>query len=631
MAADLLARGLAATARDGALPALRRFADLPARTVPAACDRIEAGSGPARGSYLADALATPALAAAHPRLCKADAAGRVFRFAGAELDIAHAGATGSGNDQPAVQAALSYAAAVGIRRVVNRGLAALSLWEPLQTQTLAQALTPPLGNFYAKRTLQVPACAALDIDFGGATIALKGPSGGARHPGQAVGDGLWLGGFITVTGIIGHLRLANVTVAGGFAGDTYEQADVNLLDKGFMCQDLGAANLGAGNGMGTIEMDNVTLHGFAGEIMYDNSSALHLSRDCHFYNSGHSCWNAAGLGRVVATNLRAGQTRQPAEVLGGAGHDYFGGRFYDGGTAGSTFFGGPQPAFDPAYPYSWSRRADDAAPPFITFHGTRFENFAAYLQMGSWVRGSVVLVDAYINAGYGVGQLQDQELEVECWADRQSNFAVVTVGGPADLVTQAYAAPAGVFYKKPVSLNYRIKCRRTRLARDNARQIGFGLSVSGLIENNCRFRIEGEAKTPFGVNGTVPGFVLPLIESEGLVTTGLPYSDTYDYFAEDRSYVVSYAAMNLFPTAAGTFNASLDNTFGYLNGQRVRFVHGGGGGPGTSDRIVRFAKSGAGMALQADRTLRRAGEYLILEWSAQAGAWAEAAYVGQGA
>ena len=616
MATDLIARGLAATARDGALPALRRFADLPTRTVPAACDRIEAGSGTARGSYLADALATPALAAAHPRLCKADATGRVFRFAGAELDIAHAGATGSGNDQPAVQAALSYAAALGIRKVVNRGLSTLALWEPVRTQPLAS----PLAQFHADRTLRVPACAALEIDFGGAAIVLKGPAGGARFPGQTVADGVWLGGFLTVTGAIGRLRLANVDVDGGFTGDTYNQDDANLYDKGFLCQDLA--------GMGRIEMDNVVLHGFAGEIMYDNCSAQHFSRDCHFYNSGHSCWNPSGLGRLVAINLQAGIARIPAEVLSGAGHTYFGGRFYDGGTGGCTFYGGPQPGFDSAYPFNWSRREDGAAPPFCTFHGTRFENMAAYLTLGSWMRGSMVLVDAYIQAGYGVGQLQDHSLEVECWADRRSAFHAVTLGGPPDLTTQAVGAPAGAFYKKPVSLDYHIKCRRTRLAKESGRTVSFGVSLSGLVENNCRFRVAGEAKGPFNVTYAPPGFVLPLIECEGFVATELPYSDHYDYFAGDRSYSVNFAAMNLFPVAAGTFNVVLDNTLGYVTGQRVRFVHGGGG---TVDRIVRFAKSGAGMALQADRTLRRGGEYLVLEWSALGATWVEAIYVGQGA
>ena len=80
MATDLIARGLAARPRDGAVPALASFSDLATRTIPAAVTRIDAGAGAAFGSYVADDIADGALASAHPMFCRADAGGRYFRL-----------------------------------------------------------------------------------------------------------------------------------------------------------------------------------------------------------------------------------------------------------------------------------------------------------------------------------------------------------------------------------------------------------------------------------------------------------------------------------------------------------------------------------------------------------------------
>ncbi|HET9628950.1 MAG TPA: hypothetical protein VFP14_05640, partial [Novosphingobium sp.] len=86
----------------------------------------QAGLGGA--TYIADGLATAALAAAHPRFCKASANGRYFRLAGDCVQVAQGGATGGGNDQPAIQAAVAYAAAVGIPEV--RLLKLHESWQP---------------------------------------------------------------------------------------------------------------------------------------------------------------------------------------------------------------------------------------------------------------------------------------------------------------------------------------------------------------------------------------------------------------------------------------------------------------------------------------------------------------------
>ena len=174
------------------------------------------------------------------------------------------------NLRPAYQAAITAAAAVNGRVINDYGAVTQQLWEPAVVEIVT------LAGYYASRTLSIPGCSGFSIDFNGAKITLKGPTGGTRFPGQinatAATSGLsssgqYLGGFLTISGVIGELRIANVDVEGGFTGDTVNQANFNLYDKGVLFGDKGDVNLGAGLGCGRLIMDNVVLHGFGGEIM----------------------------------------------------------------------------------------------------------------------------------------------------------------------------------------------------------------------------------------------------------------------------------------------------------------------------------------------------------------------------
>ena len=97
----------------------------------------------------------------------------------------------------------------------------------------------------------------LSIDFCGATITLKGVTGGNRMVGQAISGGLWLGGFLYLRGNFDPFVLENVVVDGGFAGSTTSNADSNVSDKGFCCQDTMVWQ---------IRMCYVELRNFAGEM-----------------------------------------------------------------------------------------------------------------------------------------------------------------------------------------------------------------------------------------------------------------------------------------------------------------------------------------------------------------------------
>ena len=540
-------------------------------------------------------------------------AARTFATARAStIAVEEFGARPTGDSRAAVQRAIDLAVANGIPKVTSR-LPRMDLWEPV--------LDDPNGTggvwFARNRTLRIPACEALDIDFGGAQITLKGPTGGATLPGQVCPSlaglgGFWSGGFLTVTGIIKRLRIANLTCNGGYTGNAVLGEGINLLHKGFLCQDLGDASFGPNNGFGTLIMDNVTLHSFAAEIMYDNSSREMFTTNCHFYNSPQSCWNPNGIGGGKHVNLQAGQSSQVAEILGGKGQTYIGGRFYNSGGGGSTVIGGPDPTFGETY--ATPRRRTDAPPPYVEFIGTRFEEYNGFLYLGSYMRGSIHTTDVAVFIAQGFasnGTIQDIDLDVYATADRKGNYSAVTVAGPS--INDG---------TQPHNVTIRVHCSATRLAATVGGGIGYGLGVSNLIDAlSCSFSVDGMAASAFSAGG-VAGFVMPFIDASGFHAIG---NQDYLYFSTDQTYTIASRSVNLYPQAAGTFNFSLNTAPGYMGRQEFTFFH---DGSGAGDRIVSFAQNGAGMKLNATRTLRRASDYLTLQRSEAGAVWVEAAYVG---
>ena len=527
------------------------------------------------------------------------------------------------NLRMAYQAAINAAALLNGRVLNDYGAVTQQIWE----KTFDTPNVFDVASINRNRTLTIPACSSIEIDFAGANIVLKGPTGGNRFAdggqtvpgliaagfGFATWNGKWVAGFLIVLGVIRHLKILNVDVEGGFTGDTVNQDNVILFDKGFLCQDLGDNALGAGVGMGRIIMDNVVLHGFAGEIMYDNSARHHISRDCHFYNSGHSCWNPSGIGKLDAYNLQAGIARQPAEVLCGLGHTYYGGRFYKGGGAGCTFIGGPDPGFSGLF-YNSPHRLTTAPPPYVFFHGTRFEDFpTSFVHLGSYMRGSIYTTDAsvFLAAGFASAEeLKDIDLDVYSTCDRASAFNAVALYGPA--------TDDG---SQPKNIRLRIHGTRTELAKDNSRNQA-GLQTGGLLNSDCRMQLDGMFSTAFNT-ATPAGGTLPYVNADAATELGL----NYFYFGANQVYLPSRRDVILTPTGAGTFDFTMDTSRAFSDQQLFTFRH---DGSGSTDRIVSFAKNGAGLRLAADRTLRRAGEYLRLRYSIFGATWVEDAYMGQG-
>ena len=534
------------------------------------------------------------------------------------ISIEEMGATGIGNDQPAIQRAVATAIANGVPKVTAR-LPRLEMWCPVRT------------NGYSASSDGIPLVvdAPLHLDFGGASITLKGVGGGNRFAGQPIGgyidgtDKPWLGGWLYVVGNPGFSRvvLENVTVDGGFAGDVYSNALSNVTDKGFRVQDAF---------VGEVVLRNVELKNFAGESCYLGltGDTRTLVENCRFHGSPQSAWNPSGTGRVTAINLDAGRAYAPAEVVGGRGHTYVGGRFYDGHTAG--FFGGPDPDFVGGYPYVFTTRREDAPPPFINFLGTRFENIPGALTLTSFTRGNIVTVDAPVWLTHaGVGQLQDIDLDIEAWADRSSGFEGVGLFGPPDLVTPVAGAPAGTLYRKTSNVDVRIRCRRTALAKANGSRINPGVRLyAGLFDReSVRFAVSGECAAAWTLNSAPPAnFEIPRIEADvAYPPAEFAKGGTIATWSADTAHKVESAAVTAFHGGAGTLSIAMDTTHGYAHGQRFTVHYAGN----DASKVFVFARNGGGMRLNADRTLRRPGEQLTLEWNKDLGLWCEAAYLDQ--
>ncbi len=368
--------------------------------------------------------------------------------------------------------------------------------------------------------------------------------------------------------------------------------------------------------IGKIVLDNFKLTRFYGEGFYDNSSDLLLERDCEFTVSPQSCWNPNGNGRVVAHNVQAGISRQVAEIIGGAGHVYLGGRFYRCGNGGIAVVGGPDGTF--GSPYNTPVRRTDAPPPYIEFQGTRFEEMANGLYLGCWVRGNIICTDAgavLSNAFAVSGHIHDVDLDIVTTTDWSlgNNITPVLVDGPATFAGDQLT-----------NINLRVRAGRTDYSQGAGNSsFSNALYLSGAIDPaTCTFKVEGYAQKAWQAAPTTLA-AMPLVNDAGFVG----YGPEVLSFNGDFTWTVTSPKVLLLSNAAsaGTALATMDTTHSFSDGQRIRFTYATGGSP---TKIVKFAVGGAGLKLAVDRELKNIGDFIELEYNAYAGLWSEANWVG---
>lgn len=622
MALDIIARAVAAAARSDATKALARsvrvdtFLSLSSVSIDPAIATFTTGgySNTTDGGalYIADALATAALATAHPRFCKQSGNGRYFRLSGGSVTVEQGGASGIGNDQPAMQATIDYALAVGIQEV-RFTRSAYEAWSPVRTDT---------ANWHQGHMLYIPkGNISLVGPKGGATIIYKNSAGGSNDivtqtftgTGSLAnwkGCGIW---FEPATNQ-DFFRIENLIIDGTSTYSPADRSNVDLTHKGVACW----------NSCQRMTMYNVTLKNWGGEIFYIGGNGLQNLVTENVVLDGSPQCSMNGLGqRSTHINLEAGNSYQN-EIMGNASTTFVGGRFYD--CSSISVFGGPDPSPNGAYAtYTHPVRKTTDNAPWVNFERTKIEN-CGNLLVYRWVRGSIQTIDTttYIG-GTGVYNLRDIDLDVEAWCDLRSNFPAVAVTGIADLVTPVDGAHP-TEYREPTKHVYiRARCERTALAAANSRSFSYGLQIYPQLydKDNCRFEIRGDAVCGFAIQGTpVAGFAFPLIRTDMNGPT-VNYG-SFASFLPTANFAIDILSdgISINPQAAGTFVCSFSNTYGYSDGQEVTLYNVSSAG----NRMVRFSANGAGYLCPKDRLLQKSGDWIKFRWNSAVNKWIEVGY-----
>lgn len=635
MALDIIARAAAASAQNaatqalslagsGGAAALNLFSDLPSLSVATNVTTLSSAgytaSGRGAATYVSDSLANATLAASHPRFCKATANGRYFRLNGEYVTVEQAGATGLAgtNDQPAIQAAINYAMAAGIKEV-RFTQAAYDLWCPTRTSSSGPGIaTAPDGY-----PIYIAGSIALVGIAGGSNLTFLNSAGGAKTSGlQTTAWGTWYGGGIWVnanapgaTGDIDHVHLENLTMDGTVP---YVAANgnggSNLSDKGISFPSNGT------KGVRLLTMKNVIAHNFCGELFYGASflaNSTIIAENVELYNSNQSAWNPTGLGKVVAVNLNAHDSYLPSEIITGQGHLYVGCRFANGTNCGAI----PTQFFTGGYSYTYPNRDLTKAPTWCQYDDCTFENINV-VNISSWTRGRVTSIDSsWVSQNWND---RDIYLEMDFLCD-QKNGVGITINGPANLTTQFANSPAGVYYEPPKNISLKINSRRTARGVTNGVYSDL-VTYTGLIDKaTVRVEVTGELRQAYKAGGTPPtGYAIPLTIIDPGITLqsgAQPFGGIYDPIAADATYKVAWSAMSFYPTGTGPYNITLDNTYGYCHGQLVTFYY-----AQNSAQVISFAPSGAGMKLREARKLAGQGDRLVLMWDSRANAWVEHLY-----
>ena len=544
----------------------------------------------------------------------------IFGPDNASVTVEQFGATGTPgvNDQPAIQAAVTYANANGIP-LVRFTKAAYELWCPIRTtQTGPGAATDTDGY-----PIRITKAVALVGVAGKSTLTFKNSSGGNKTTiTQTTAWGQWQGGGIFInanpSGAVANIpfiHFENLVLASTTADWVSGNGGSNVSDKGFGFYSNGTY------GVDRLTMRNVIAHHFSGEIFYggcfDPNSTI-IVEDVELYHSQQSAWNATGTGKVHAVNLYAHDSYQVSEAILGQGHTYVGCRFTNGSVAifiGTQYYVG-------GYYYAYPNRDLTKVPTWYTFIGTTFEKIPN-TTLASWARGSITLIDSSLS----IGSFSDRDiyLDIETWFDQQAT--AILIAGPQNLTTQFINSPAGIYYEPPKNIRLNIKAKRT--ARAVANNItGDAVSYSGLIDKaTVRVDISGEARNAISPTvGTRPaGYAQPLTVVAPDITLmlgGQPFGGIDTYPAANVTHQVNWSAATFNPSGTGPYTVTLGTTYTYANGQLVTFYY----GTNTTQEMT-FAASGAGMSLNQPRKLAGKGDTLVLRWDDRYSTWVEVSYI----
>lgn len=624
MGIDVIGRALATRALSRTA-SLDLFTNLPAQTIDPTVMSITTGGYSAVGSggatYVADSLATAALAAAHPRACKASANGRYFRLAGPVITVEQLGALGCANaaantpnDQPAFQAALDYAAAVGIRTVqMTRSFYAL--WTSTRTHSDLN---------YANDGRLITIKHGVTLEGVGPRPVLTRWGNTGQTPSdllasiQVIGGNYWRGGGIWLSPdsdfSAATVTLRNFKLDGQLNRNAADHSPVyppgtltgwDITDKGFSTGGAGANT--ASPGLSMVQGFDIEICRFRGELNHGATINGAYFQDCHWHTTGGDANNWQG-GYARFDSCKFGNAYSSSEDYCFSGRQMNNCEIYDCDQGG--FSGGPDPTWDPAN-FNYARRQDGYAP-WVYLNDLMIRNCPTFY-IGSWVRGRIVATDCTINCQWS-GNISDVDLEIESWVDQTLGNSRIgfIVDGPPTLTTQMSGKPAGTYFDRPRNINVRLQAKQTKRAKDNGIKLAALFGFSGYLDADTCHLVAGpsvvtnQAANTGGAQPTVPYIRHDKIEGNVRGVNGT------DDIAADTTVTPARADMNLNPTGTGPYVISLGTTVEYAHEQELTFWF---SEFATEDRRLRFLASAANLKLPHNLVLSRRGEFVRLRYN----------------
>ena len=641
----LPALGLASRAQQ-VLPAL--FSEMGLRSPPGDVHRLESSghsaSGRGAASYISDALCDEALLLAHPRFVLKTANRRIFRLLPLEnaLSAEQAGAAGDGlaNDQPAIQAAIDYAHAVGARtlRFENERY---RIDCPLRTSPALDKRAEDGRPIVIRKSLTLKGCAPARTVFDFRAIDGEDPETdwqlvptSPTDPSLAVwrGGGIYLQGDVPDPGFgkrsIARLELDRMVMKGNrrntgawtYPADPATGDGWDVSDRGFWVQDCY---------VGEIHLRDCEITGFKGELFYLAGTAPSVEKvvlaNCRFATSNGSAFNPSVDCEILATDCSFGDCFQAQEDVSKNRAVYRNCIWHDcdhmglgSGSAGGLYY-------DKAYP----TRDSNAPPPVTLLDNCEFRSIRSVI-VQSWVRGRIRTIDTKVSIDGNLGMaLRDTDLEIEAWLDRKNAIHALTFTGVHSLAEPVPGAPAGVYKLPPANVRLRLSHHRTEQARADGHE-WLGSYWTGYIHRSCQLHVEGDCagnRLPNG--GTSPvsmpfvsydrgrytsrswargWFKLPAITGSGEIVPTAPFMTV-----QMASGIV--ADMTLSRTPLGGAD------YGYSDGQRIRILK--HDTPGS----IRFVKgASSGFAVRETRVLDNAYDWIEFSYNRDWQRWEEEAF-----
>ncbi|WP_347303352.1 hypothetical protein V5740_01635 [Croceibacterium sp. TMG7-5b_MA50] len=640
----------ASQAEQSALQALastpRLFTGMAAAKLPATVTRIETNGyaeiGTGAATYISDARATAALAAAHPLACFKGEGERYFRLmpgASGAITPEQMGCPSSGNAQPFIQAAINYAHAIRVQRL-ELPSQRYELWCPIRNP--GEHVNTGLSGHY----MLVRENIAIVGTGRGKTLlrclnSLGGTNDTVTQPDIVYGAPLptgdmmtqqkdWMGSGVNVrpTSSMDFFRLENVEIDGTktFDRTTSRTPQLNLTHKAVRIQDVNCFR---------VEMRDVVLRNWGGEIFYTAGSTgikEELLQNCVLDGSPQCTINSGTCARSTYINVEAGNSYQ-CEIIGGFGKNFFNCRFYDF-TQSVSLMGGAGARWPTGmvggWPFSYPWRNADRVAPYMNFSGVTVERCNS-VHLTSYARGEMTLIDTQLAFGSNAGKLTDIDLRILAIKDSANGpTEPLTLHGPDNLTTPvASSGPAATTMVQPgTNVRIDLTCERSELAKIEGRMWNQAVVVYAKLFDapNVSVTVHGSGAGRLALlsNTPVSGFVWPrIIAAPDFVPINPNLgAAAFFYINADRNITPWVGANGLEPTVAGTFTIGIDNTgTGYVDGQLVTLLHTGNNG-----RIIRLPASSGGLRLQQDRYLINKGDRVSLRWDGNLAAWVETGY-----